>query len=142
MKLSWLRLDRTTTLQLGGRECLLCDLSLAKGWQLHPQFVLRASVSERAEPCSSVTPEQNQDYHTLFLSFPTLRDFICYPVNITTPQHFALLGGAFEMHSVFSLGCLENQFCLCCTSWESQRFCLLSARRKDSHLALPHPPPP
>ena len=95
------------------RECLLCDLSSAKGWKLHPQFVLSASILERAEPWSSVTPEQNQDYRTFSHPFPTLPMFICYPINTPTPQQFTFLGGILEMYSsVFSLGCLKNKLSL------------------------------
>ena len=77
--------------------------------------MLSASILERAEPWSSVTPEQNQDYRTFSHPFPTLPMIICYPINTPTPQQLVFLGGTLEIHSsVFSLGCLKNKLSLCC----------------------------
>lgn len=143
LKLSWLRLDRPTTLQLGMRECLVTfHQPRAENSTL---FVLSASILEHTEPWSSVTPEQNQDYCTFSHPFPMLPMFICYPINTPTPQRasqLAFLGGALEMHSsVFLLCCLKNTLSLCCPRWESQRFCLLSARQKEDTLS-PRPSTP
>lgn len=105
-------------------------------------FVLSASILEHAEPWSSVTPEQNQDYCTFFPSFPHAPHVYLLFHKYPNSPALRFLGGALEVHFlVFWLCCLKNTLSLCCPRWESQRFCLLSARQKEDTLS-PRPSTP
>ena len=96
------------------RECLLGDILTSEGWELHPQMVLGASISGRAEACRLVTPAQNDNYPTLSL-VPHTPD---RPASLPH-RYLSVLPSRrwiWICSPVSSFGCLVNKPFLCCKS--------------------------